>query len=67
MADNGSNAWKQYNSILVQMMESAQKHLQDLRCVKHTGSQMCKTYSKFGQKIIFYTISAQKKYPMTND
>ncbi|XP_056016610.1 pre-mRNA-splicing factor SPF27-like isoform X1 [Ostrea edulis] len=31
MADNGSNAWKQYNSILVQMMENAQKHLQDLR------------------------------------
>lgn len=31
MADNGSNAWKQYNTILVQMMENAQKHLQDLR------------------------------------
>lgn len=33
MADNGSNAWKQYNTILVQMMENAQKHLQDLRYV----------------------------------
>lgn len=34
MADNGSNAWKQYNTILVQMMENAQKHLQDLRYAK---------------------------------
>ena len=34
MADHGSNAWKQYNTILVQMMENAQKHLQDLRYAK---------------------------------
>ncbi|XP_041379007.1 pre-mRNA-splicing factor SPF27-like [Gigantopelta aegis] len=31
MYENGSNAWKMYNSILVQMIDSAQKQLQDLR------------------------------------